>query len=451
MRKIIFLLILCFCCNFTFAANSNYEAFNYFYTYNEQNKGYSFNPLTKELYKGLTKDQKSIYKNVLKADKYWIKASSYDKNSYNRIKYLYKAFSLNNSLFPCAEELAFYYLEKEDFSRAEYYFLNIPKEFDNHRDLSLAFLYLWANKNKEAIMSANEFLQQNNISNAMKIMANFILMKAYYNSFDYNSSLKYANILIYNYKEDHKFKYEAWDIRYWSYYNKKDYKNALNVTNQMIKIWGTNELIERIALCTSNKKERIKYLEAAKTELKKKNNNEAVEYINSLIALQKRINEPQKVKQNYTAQKKYNPVPYVVNNSQYEYNSQEEYIPTSNSGQKSITYGYNAQGKYVPVSYGDNKVQYGYNAMGKYVPTSIGNQRVEYGFNAVGNYVPTAIGNNQVNYSYNAVGNYAPSSVGNQQIQYGFNAMGQYVPMSIGGNNIQYGFNAFGEYVPIGY
>lgn len=405
MKKIIilvFFILLALPC-FAIPEEDLNSVFNYFYTYNKDTKGYKFNELTKSEYNEIPTEYRPVYKNLVKANNYYEKGNKASANSIKRIKYYEKAVSLNDSLYPAILELGLYYGNKGDFDTAEYYFSKLSKEFLPCRDLTLARTYLANKKSSKAIEYAKEYLKQQDISKDDTILANYIIMRAYYNFYVYDESLKYANILIYTYNYCHKYQLEAWTTRYNCYYKKADYKNALNVAIQMAKMWGYKEYFEYIKACAKDKKTRISSYNIVKKDHQRRGNTEIVSYIDTLISQEKdyiQVNNTKKQTKNkpevvYVTVPTYDDIDDMIIIQQMS-----RPVPSTSPSKAEIIYGYNPYGEYVPKSVGEQSIHYGYDPYGNYVPKSVGGEKIHYGYDPFGNYVPKSIGGKRSLYEF---------------------------------------------------
>lgn len=393
MKKIVCLFVVFFMSLMETSAASDLNTAHFFYhCYQHSGNNYKLNTITDEEYRELPKGAKQDYKQVIKADKFWKKGLKYSKNDKRRYKNLEKAFSVNHTLFPVADELALYYLSQNNIPKAEYYLSKIPLSFDRSKNLKLSLVLLSSNRYNDAIHAAKEYLKQKETNKENNIVANYVIMKSYFSFYIYDEALKYANILIYNFPFCHYYQREAWDTRYKCYLYKKDYKNALNTAIQMAKKWGYKEDFEKIKVCTEDKKTRLSsYNLVKKDHLKRKT--DRVTYINSLIEEEHNkkttVQTVQKVKKSSSYPLYSDPLLDLFFFS--ELVDAPSAIPTPVNNQR-VHYGYNAYGNYVPTFVGNKRIQYGYNAVGDYVPTSIGNQRIHYGYNAYGDFVPMSVG-----------------------------------------------------------
>lgn len=260
------------------------DTFNFFYALNSDNE-WEFVPLTKKEVNALTKESQMQYKNIIKADKYWEKATKYNQNSRNWLNNMIFAYHYNNYLYPVVESLGYYYFEKESYINAIYYFQVIPTSFENNILLILANAY-FNNRNFEySIENAKNYLKQANLNNGDIVQAYYFLMMSYFNLKKYNESIKYANILIYNYKNN-KFKYFAYQTKYDCYKSLNNKKVALALAVQMAKDWGQEKDFERIKTLTSGKT-RLNYFYDLKHYYNKHGNTTSEYYIDKLIANEK--------------------------------------------------------------------------------------------------------------------------------------------------------------------
>ena len=263
------------------------EFFNFCYKYVAENDSYKFCPLPNDDYKALPKEIKKAYKIIKKADKMWDKGLKYPNNDERRYKYFEEAFNLNPTLFPVASSLSYYYFGKNNYEKGIYYIKKIPVNFDDMKYLKLSLMYGCSGMYNDAIVAANEFLKQENISEKNAIIANNIIMNAYFSCNKYDEALKYADILIDKYNSCHDYQLRAWNTRYYCYLFTKDYKNALNTAIQMAKIWGYIEHFEKIKLCTDDIETRINSYNIVRKDHLRRGNDDRVRYIDSLIIAEK--------------------------------------------------------------------------------------------------------------------------------------------------------------------
>lgn len=255
--------------------------FDDFYTFYTYDNGYVFKPLTRNQYKHLTANQKEVYKNIVKANKYWVKGSKCSVGNYSWKCNFNKALSYNRYLYPVKLALALYCIDKKDFLLAEFYLDDVPEDFDEKifNQIKLEIFY-----------------HKKDYFNALKCIDKLI---EYYKTIDYDKftdKVLSEYLISTNKKEvrngynlDCKFIQPNKDLR--MYYERKyklckemsNNKLAIITAEEMIKIWGYNEDFNHIKSCISNGKERIKNFEKAKTIYEQRKDYKKVKYINTLI------------------------------------------------------------------------------------------------------------------------------------------------------------------------
>lgn len=132
-----------------------------------------------------------------------------------------------------------HYYKIKDYTKAEFYLLQLSSKFDNERDLYLANVYDSAKNYSKTIQYASDFLKQNNIKQESKAKANFLIMISYYYLHKYGEAVRYANILHYSYSKYTEYEYFVWAVKYSYYYEKKEYKSALIAAKKLLDMEKT--------------------------------------------------------------------------------------------------------------------------------------------------------------------------------------------------------------------
>lgn len=282
-----------------FELPQKHEIFDFFYIYNNIDNLWYFQPLSKKQIKSLSQNDVILYKNIIKADKLWYKSSKYKKYSQDWAYCLYKAYKLNPYLYPVIDNLADYFFEKENYKSAIYYYQMIPSNYKYYSNAiwNLVLSYYYNKDYLKSIEYSKYYMTLKEADKKYFLTANDVIMNAYFKINDMDNTLKYANILIYNYNYCHDYQYDAWEKRYYSFYRKKEYDKALNTAIQMSKIWGYKDCFDKIKSATSDKKKRISSFNIVKQDQKRRGNTQIVDYIDTLISQEKGIKPVNKQQQ----------------------------------------------------------------------------------------------------------------------------------------------------------
>ena len=274
-----------------FELPQEHDIFDFFYVYNSDDNLCYFYPLSKKQIKSLSNDDKVRYNNIVKADKLWNKAQKYKEFSQNWIYYNYQAYKLNPYLYPVLVNLADYYFDKKNYKNAIYYYQRISPNYRYYNAVvwNLTLSYYLNKDYAKSIEYSKYYMALKDADNKFFLTANDIIMNSYFYLNDFDNTLKYANILIYDYHYCHDYQYDAWEKRYYSFYRKKEYDKALNTAIQMSKIWGYKDCFDKIKSATSDKKNRISSYNIVKQDQKRRGNTQIVNYIDTLISQEKGI------------------------------------------------------------------------------------------------------------------------------------------------------------------
>lgn len=286
MKKILFFILLVFVAIPCDAIESKY--------YSIEGNKWTFNELSKDEQKKLSKEEKVEYKKIAKANKYLSKG-----NLTQKTKFYLKAIQNNPNLIPAYEKLAWHYFYEPDYNKAisyaDYVLKNDSKNYPRMNAI-LGFSYYYINNYDNACKYLESLLatkptEQNMLNDTYLALAFSYLDK--YKKAPNDSqekkqlgqkTIEYANKISWDNK------YDAAQIRYCIFYDQGKLELALKEAWTLFLKKQNFENSMKIANCTKNENEKLKaYYDARELA---SNENEYM-FVNDLIiyAEQKKIDD----------------------------------------------------------------------------------------------------------------------------------------------------------------
>ena len=277
MKNILLLFLILFCVTIGVYAVENipdYALSDKLYTY--ENNQSNFQPLSDDEYNSLDKSQKKIYKNIIKADKYSIKATTYPEDSKNYLKFHLKALKFNNRHWVAHNNIGYHYFLKEQYANALTYINNVldntsPETFPiyNYNKYRQFLSYFRLCEYDNAIKTAKEFINTkgNNLEklDAYYVIANSLLLTANEKTKNdnFNQAFLYANKYLTS--KDSVYKHNAHEVRYNVFLHQKRKDLAKKEAQEMLKIQKSANVYFKLAYCSTSRDEKLNYYNSART------------------------------------------------------------------------------------------------------------------------------------------------------------------------------------------
>lgn len=210
--------------------------FEAFYTYDKENDRYNFVPVSNADYILLSRENKTIYRKTLNADKY-LRRSRSPVFQVNSIKYRQKALKNNPDLLPAAYELIGEFKNEKKYSTALYYAERVKKRDKKNRYPEISFeigeLYYLINDYDHAQSNLAQYLKVSQKTPAKVRDAYTILADCSEKlGTDHKQALQYADRAL----SLDKNNTQALESKYNSLTALKSYRSAMNIASQLMNI-----------------------------------------------------------------------------------------------------------------------------------------------------------------------------------------------------------------------